>query len=825
MSPGPMDLSYQTVGERFIRGGKVASTRTSEAFEAVDQETEERVILWLLRYPLVFGSDIAAQFGNRLQILFDAEMPKVPFRYWGVDARGTAFLVTDYMRGPTVLSHSLGMVEMQGLFLRMAESVAVVHSLGQVLSDICSESFIVEPTGRPMLFSLLGPFESGAKQTAALPPAETLHFVAPEQRSLSAVDPTIDVYALGILGYRLFTGRYPLAGRQLTAENIPDITVIAPAPCTLRSELPSWIDDILGNCLAPRSEHRFPDAGELVKALRSAIEHGSSMYGNTRWSRRTVAVRPVAIDGSGPREVSTYVNTGPRQTPATYKPRPPRPSPVDVDDSRVRALTWMVALVVGLLVAGLLFLVIDHVNRPPAQVASLTEVVNTAPSELKPLLVDATAPGLPFERREKAIEKLSQSNHPQAYALLLRLRDGGLEANLVRSLEKFIFVRLETNRMNRVASTLRKFWSEGGSNRATPQVFSKFLQSVDRQLSIDTRRKMLEETLPVDRDRTTELVAALALDESEQTFVPILRQFIGKKSGDADVAGRGIGALILATNNLSKAFQRDLAEWLPRISDEDLRWSLVHLSEHENRTVFDLAREMERRKALPPYQAIVLAAVLKLEKLPQDVPLQAALVRSALNGWDSDALQIVGQWMASDAEGVLLSALATAQAPEVATKAFDIIAGRTLQGEPGKTFIGWVKQQLWDSRTTLVKPLGIVSLQNLASDDELSYALDQFLNASSPGMLFRVSRAAGSTRILGIIVRRFGERLPSAELVELLDAPSKEVRIETVRALRGRNELIVLQRILRAYDREEDPDIRKAYEENHWVTRERSNRG
>ena len=234
---------------------------------------------------------------------------------------------------------------------------------------------------------------------------------------------------------------------------------------------------------------------------------------------------------------------------------------------------------------------------------------------------------------------------------------------------------------------------------------------------------------------------------------------------------------------------------------------------------------MERRKALPPYQAIVLAAVLKLEKLPQDVPLQAALVRSALNGWDSDALQIVGQWMASDAEGVLLSALATAQAPEVATKAFDIIAGRTLQGEPGKTFIGWVKQQLWDSRTTLVKPLGIVSLQNLASDDELSYALDQFLNASSPGMLFRVSRAAGSTRILGIIVRRFGERLPSAELVELLDAPSKEVRIETVRALRGRNELIVLQRILRAYDREEDPDIRKAYEENHWVTRERSNRG
>ena len=122
-------------------------------------------------------------------------------------------------------------------------------------------------------------------------------------------------------------------------------------------------------------------------------------------------------------------------------------------------------------------------------------------------------------------------------------------------------------------------------------------------------------------------------------------------------------------------------------------------------------------------------------------------------------------------------------------------------------------------------PLGIVALQDLATDDELSYALDQFLQASSPGMLFRVCRASGSTRLIAIIVRRFGERLPSAELVELLEIPSKEVRIETVRALRGRNELVVLQRILRSYDREEDPEIRKAYEENHWVTRERSNRG
>ena len=177
--------------------------------------------------------------------------------------------------------------------------------------------------------------------------------------------------------------------------------------------------------------------------------------------------------------------------------------------------------------------------------------------------------------------------------------------------------------------------------------------------------------------------------------------------------------------------------------------------------------------------------------------------------------------MAPNAETVLLSAMATAQNQEVATKAFDILAGRTMQLEPGKTFVNWVKTQLWDSRSTLVKPLGIIGLDELATDDELSYALDQFLTASAPGMLFRVSRASGDARVLGIIVRRFGERLPSQDLLDLLDSPARDIRLSTIRGLRGRNELVVLQKILRAYDKEQDPELRKAYEENHWVTRER----
>jgi len=70
-----------------------------------------------------------------------------------------------------------------------------------------------------------------------------------------------------------------------------------------------------------------------------------------------------------------------------------------------------------------------------------------------------------------------------------------------------------------------------------------------------------------------------------------------------------------------------------------------------------------------------------------------------------------------------------------------------------------------------------------------------------------------------------GEILPSGDLVSLLHSNNPEIRIEVIKSLKGRNELKVLQGIIKAYDNEKDPKVIEVYNEYHWVTKERSKKG
>ena len=68
---------------------------------------------------------------------------------------------------------------------------------------------------------------------------------------------------------------------------------------------------------------------------------------------------------------------------------------------------------------------------------------------------------------------------------------------------------------------------------------------------------------------------------------------------------------------------------------------------------------------------------------------------------------------------------------------------------------------------------------------------------------------------------RLGAVAKSEELARLLGHQDKRVRMQAIRALKGRNDLSVLQSILQGYERETDPEVREVYRELHWVTKDR----
>src|SRR5262245_32071166 len=93
-------------------------------------------------------------------------------------------------------------------------------------------------------------------------------YMAPEQmESTRSVDQRADVWSLGVVLYQLLAGRAPFHG-----DNLPLLCMHVvnddPEPMSaVRGDLPDGLEDVVMRCLQKEPDQRYPDVGELARAL------------------------------------------------------------------------------------------------------------------------------------------------------------------------------------------------------------------------------------------------------------------------------------------------------------------------------------------------------------------------------------------------------------------------------------------------------------------------------------------------------------------------------------------------------------------------------
>ncbi|MBX5482821.1 MAG: protein kinase [Myxococcaceae bacterium] len=97
----------------------------------------------------------------------------------------------------------------------------------------------------------------------------TLPFMAPEQwRAGTPIDHRADIWAVGIILFRLLSGKHPLdplVGEQLFVTGI--LNEPMPKLRTKAPDIPQGLADVVDRCLMKRKEERMPDALSLLRAL------------------------------------------------------------------------------------------------------------------------------------------------------------------------------------------------------------------------------------------------------------------------------------------------------------------------------------------------------------------------------------------------------------------------------------------------------------------------------------------------------------------------------------------------------------------------------
>ncbi len=167
------------------------------------------------------------------------------------------------------------------LLARIGEGVAHAHSRGVVHRDLKPDNVLVDDALQPRILDfgvarLLEPDVSlSAHATAQGILVGTLQYMSPEQAAGDAarIDTRSDVYALGVLGYELLTGRAPYDLQQLS---LPDaLRAIGeqdgPLAGAWNQELVGDGETILAMAMHKLPERRYQSAAEFVADIRRLL--------------------------------------------------------------------------------------------------------------------------------------------------------------------------------------------------------------------------------------------------------------------------------------------------------------------------------------------------------------------------------------------------------------------------------------------------------------------------------------------------------------------------------------------------------------------------
>ncbi|GIJ75827.1 serine/threonine protein kinase [Micromonospora phaseoli] len=150
----------------------------------------------------------------------------------------------------------------------IASALATAHARGVVHRDVTPGNVMLTPTGVKVvdfgISALVGESEKGPDGTLLGTPA----YLAPERLDNGQVSPATDVYAVGLLLYRMLTGRLPWQA-DTTTQMLRAHMYREPEPMPPMPELPAGIADLVHRCLAKRPADR-PATAELARTLAEA---------------------------------------------------------------------------------------------------------------------------------------------------------------------------------------------------------------------------------------------------------------------------------------------------------------------------------------------------------------------------------------------------------------------------------------------------------------------------------------------------------------------------------------------------------------------------
>lgn len=390
-----------TLSGRYRLQRLIATGGMGQVWEAVDSRLGRRVAVKVLKQEFSQDPEFIERFRSEARTTAMLNHPGIAqvhdYGESQLDGEGrTAYLVMELVNGEPLnsvlkrtgrlsLRHALDMLEQTGRALQIAHTNGLVHR------DVKPGNILITPTGQVKITDF-----GIAKAVDAAPVTQTgmvmgtAQYIAPEQALGHDATPASDVYALGVVGYEVVSGKRPFTGDGALTVAMKHIKE---PPPPLPNDLPPNVRELIEITLVKNPSQRYRSGGPFADAV-AAVRAGRRP---PRPSASPPAGRaaPAAVPSAAPARIapasSTSRTAAPRRSQAASGRRPPPAR--RTFSSGQRALLWAAGVLGALAIIIAVLIVIS--KNDTAQQQQVPPTVNNTGSASVSHWTDSGETGIP----------------------------------------------------------------------------------------------------------------------------------------------------------------------------------------------------------------------------------------------------------------------------------------------------------------------------------------------------------------------------------------------------------------------------------------------
>ncbi|MBC7896228.1 MAG: protein kinase [Cytophagaceae bacterium] len=276
----------EVVGDAYLIERELGGGGMARVFLATERSLGRRVVIKVLPPDLVSGVS-RARFEREILVTANLQHPHIlPVLACAMCVRGPGshddlhYYITPYIEGESLrtriaLEGALPTRDALQILRELAGALAYAHSHGIIHRDVKPENVLLSG-GHAVLAdfgiaSALQRVTVTQRLTATGQGPGTPGYMAPEQLvDANGADPRVDVFALGVVGFELLTGKAPFGGATPQALAASYFAEAPPSLANCASDVPAGVSAAISKAMATRPEDRFVDANEFLAALRAA---------------------------------------------------------------------------------------------------------------------------------------------------------------------------------------------------------------------------------------------------------------------------------------------------------------------------------------------------------------------------------------------------------------------------------------------------------------------------------------------------------------------------------------------------------------------------